>query len=436
MDLLVPLLLNLSLPPGALPLIITALLISIVFSAFLYLIAPLLQNSALSAMAKEEIAAVIFSIILIGFWLTTDYTFNSMTSALLSAAISGSSISLNTAGGTGAGHYTISHIQLADASLEILFQKLKGQYLGLYIFEIIIGFLSTISFPIGAPVFAAAVTSFSFVPFSGLTLLSQAHTIIVEAISSLMAVVWAKQFLLYFARDTVPLLLLPLGLFLRALPITRTTGSTVIAFCFAIYFIYPLTLIFTNYLIFDIYQPADFTYTPVHSSVFKTPQDESWFRNLFGLPGGGARTTELSHSTQAVMNEFRAPDVIEHETSGNGGVCDGPALVRLLCSASNLFSAGVNAATSVFTTVFNMSKFMLGLTGDFSMTLFRNPLMPSSTTAGLYFFIVEEVGTIGPFIILITITTVIEIIFTITLFRNVSLLIGGEAEIIGLSRIV
>jgi hypothetical protein len=62
--------------------------------------------------------------------------------------------------------------------------------------------------------------------------------------------------------------------------------------------------------------------------------------------------------------------------------------------------------------------------------------MPASTSAGLYYFIIEEVGTISPFIILLTISTVLEMILTITLYRNISLMIGGDADIIGLAKIV
>ncbi|MFZ5500552.1 MAG: hypothetical protein ACOY58_01375, partial [Candidatus Micrarchaeota archaeon] len=72
----------------------------------------------------------------------------------------------------------------------------------------------------------------------------------------------------------------------------------------------------------------------------------------------------------------------------------------------------------------------------FLWTAFNNPLMPSSASSGLFYFIIKEVATISPLIILILLTTVIEVIITVTGYRSFSLLIGGEAEIIGLTKVV
>jgi hypothetical protein len=76
------------------------------------------------------------------------------------------------------------------------------------------------------------------------------------------------------------------------------------------------------------------------------------------------------------------------------------------------------------------------MTGDFFFTAFNNPLLPASASAGLYHFLIMEISMISPFMILIMLSTVIEIILTITMYRNVSILIGGEAEIVGLTKIV
>ena len=89
-----------------------------------------------------------------------------------------------------------NHIQLAMASLKIMEDKLIDQYKELYLFEALIGFLSTISFPIASPFPAIAMISFSLAPFTGLTLLSNAHTVVVEAIGYLITVMWAKEFIL------------------------------------------------------------------------------------------------------------------------------------------------------------------------------------------------------------------------------------------------
>jgi hypothetical protein len=108
----------------------------------------------------------------------------------------------------------------------------------------------------------------------------------------------------------------------------------------------------------------------------------------------------------------------------------------MFCSVKTVVSTAVDAIVGFVGTVANIWRFMVGMTGDFFWTLFNNPAMPASASAGLYFFIIKEVTLVSPFIILIILTTVIEIIITVTMYRNISLLIGGEAELIGLTKIV
>jgi hypothetical protein len=110
--------------------------------------------------------------------------------------------------------------------------------------------------------------------------------------------------------------------------------------------------------------------------------------------------------------------------------------VRILCSVKNILVTAFTAAVSFVRTMFTIWRFMVGMTGDFFFSAFNNPLLPASASAGLYYFIIREVTTISPFIILIILTTVIEIVITVTMYRNVSLLIGGEAEVIGLTKLV
>lgn len=435
MYLLVPILLDLALPIGTLSMIGLALMFSICLAALFHIAASVLQSGQLNAIAKEEFAAVIFSIIIIFFWITSDGLLNSVVSGLVQAALpSGTIPPINcAAGSTGCSSgFTTTHIDFADASLEIMFEKMKSAYMSLFMFEVLIGFLSTISFPFGTPVGIVAIISVSLAPFSGLNLLSQAHTVVVESISYLMSVIWAKQFILYFARDAVPTLLLPLGFVLRAFPLFRTTGSTIIAVCFALYFAFPFSILLSNYLIFDVFDAADFNYNPSISSPFATARSESSWTNDVVVRGHGGPEVE------ALRDQFAAPDLISQSstrsTCGSGSVID-----WLLCSPQNIYNAVVSVGHGIaraYNTVRDMLIFVLGLTGDFLTSLILNPLFPSSVTAGLYYFVIQEVSIVSPIIILVTVTSIIEIIITLTMFRNVSLLIGGEAEIIGISRVV
>lgn len=429
MDILLPLLLYLTLPPSASAMIGMSLFFGVLVTSSLFLISYGLQNPQLIALAKEELAALIFSVFIIMFWLGSDTVLNGISTGLIMSALPASlqaNIQPCNVGPTCVAGLTSNHIMLAVGTLEILYQKLKAQYVDLYLFEALIGFLSTVSFPLGTPIPAVNAVSFSIAPFTGLVLLSNAHTVVVEAISYLITVIWAKQFILIFARDAIPLLLLPLGLVLRAFPFFRTTGSSLIALCFAVYFVLPFAMILSNYLIFDVYQPADFVYTPAVASYFGTS------RSAADLEGNV--TAGREEAAHGLLEQFKAPDVMQ--TASTQQACSGNIVVHALCSVKNLFVGAWSAFTGFIGTIWTIWRFMVGMTGDFFYTFFNNPAMPESASAGLYYFIKMEVLTISPFIILVMLTTVLEIIITVTMYRNISLLIGGEAEIIGLTKIV
>ncbi|MDD5339912.1 MAG: hypothetical protein PHV13_01545 [Candidatus ainarchaeum sp.] len=398
----------------------------ICMTAGMFAVAYALQNPQLQAVAKEELAAFLFTLFLLMFWLGCDATFNGIASGLVTASLP-PALQAMAQSGTASG-LTTSHLDLALSCLDVIFQKLRAQYIDLYLFEAIIGFLSTMNFPIGTPLPAINMISFSIAPFTGLVLLSNAHTQIVKAVSYLITVVWAKQFIVIFARDVVPLMLLPLGLVMRAFPFFRTTGSSIIALSFALYFVLPFSVILSSYLIFDVFQPADFVYTPSESSFFKSDKSASEWESL--LLGG-------RNEGDKILEQFDAKSALEKGSTQD--VCAGNDIRRFGCSTVNLVKNGVSLVGQVVSTVFSMWKFMMGMSGDFFSSLISlnsNPLLPTSTSAGLYYFIIREVTSITPFIILVTVATVFEVIFTVTLFRDISLLIGGEAELIGLTKVI
>jgi hypothetical protein len=417
----------LTMPPATGPMIGIAMAFGAAIVSIMFMAAYLLQNPQLVALAREELAALIFSAFIILFWMGSDAFLGSLSTGILLTTLPPDYqgfLTSDTLGGL-----TNSHINLAIATLHAVEQKLKSQYMDLYMFEALIGFLSTISFPFGSPIPAVNVISFSLAPFTGLTLLSNAHTIVVEAIGYLIPVVWAKEFILIFSRDTIPIILFPIGIVLRAVPIYRRTGSSVIAICFAMYFVLPFAVILSNYLLFDMYHQPEFVYTPSTASYFGTNRGAT---ETQGLVTGG-RTGE---GANGMLDEFTAPSVVGTASDQATDACAGNIIVRMLCSVKNLVSSGIQVVGGFLKSIWNIWKFMVGMTGDFFFSAFNNPLMPSSASAGLFYFIIQEVATVSPFIINIMLTTLIEIIITVTGYRSISLLIGGEAEIAGLTKVI
>jgi len=426
MEVLLPLLLTL--PPGAGAMIGLALGFGVIFVSLMFMVAYFLQSPQLTAIAREELAALIFTVFILFFWLSLDVVLNDITIGLALSVLP-SGLQGMAQGSTMQG-LSSNHIQLAIASLSILQEKLIDQYKDLYLFEMLIGFLSTISFPIASPFVGVSILSFSFMPFTGLVLLSNAHTTVVEAIGYLVTALWAKEFILLFARDVVPLLILPLGLVLRAIPFFRKTGSSVIAVAFTMYYVLPLAVLFSNYLIFDVYKSADFTYTPSTASAFKTPMDQdAWQRLLDAISGKGGQSEEI-------MKQFNSKDIVSTGLSDPSSECFGNAILQSFCSVGNVLKGAGKAIAGFAKTMWGVWSFMMGMSGDFAMSMINNPISPASSSSGLFYFIIKEVLGASPFVILTTITTVVEIIFTITMYRNVSVLLGGEAELIGVTKVI
>lgn len=414
MDLLLPLLLYL--PDAARSAIAIALGLGVLGTALFYMLAYALQHAPLFAIAKEELSALLFTGIIIVFWVSSGLVLDPLVKGIILPA--GFQPQTEISG------LTSSHVTLALGSLDILFNKVVEMYTSMYLFEALIGFLSTISFPLGSPVAGTAIISFSLMPFDGLVLLSNAHTIVVESIGHLIGVIAAKRFILLFCRDAIPIIFLPLGLVFRAIPFLRTTGSSIIAICFAGYFVLPLAILFSNALIFDIYEPADFVYMPQQMGPYKSELTQTNVDNEIKL------SRRKGHE---LIEQFTAKDITEETLTRKE--CSGNAVAEMFCSAGHFIVGIFEGIWGFAKTVFSIWKFMMGLTGDF-FSFLTNPLLPSSASAGLYYFIIDAVVTHGQFLVIIVVTSVFEIIFTITMYRNIAMLIGGELEIAGLGKLV
>ena len=414
--------------------IVLALLFGVIWVILFYFPGYFLQHPPLQAAAKEEFTALIMSFIIVIFWVATAQFFSDLSAGIINqAGVSG-------AGGGGTVSYfdvkadqfrfTPTHLDIAYGSLEIFIAKLKTQYTSLYLFEVLIGFLSTVSFPIGSPLPAVNIISFSLMPYDGLSMLSNAHTVVVEAIGYLMTSMWAKEFIVSFAKNVVPTILFPLGIVMRAFPWYRATGSSLIAICAVVYFIYPLAVIFSNYLVFDVYKPSTFLFTPDEKAV-----------SVFDIQGQTAAEKaekikqvqeEQKKEAKHFLEQFDADkDVIR---ASKNPACQSDYFPNFLCSISNVITGAFGLIWETAKTIGTIWWTMMKFTFDWSF--FALGGLPSDAASGLYRFVVEEVINLAQLIVITIVSSVIEIIITITMYRTIAEIIGGEVEIIGLSKIV
>lgn len=403
-----------ALPQAATGVIAGSIMFAVIVTALFFLVAYFLQSPQLTAIAHEELAALFFTAIIILFWVSFDGFLNGMVNGLIGAETFGidSEATFN--------DLTISHVELAIAANDVFISKLKNLYVNLYMYEVLIGFLSTISFPVLSLFPGPAIISLSFMPFISLSMLSSAHTSVVESIGLLAAMLWAKEFILLFCRDIIPLILLPIGLVMRAFPFSRTTGSSVISVCFMGYFVFPLAVLLSYYMVFDLYQPSESPPVPPALSLFKTQLTEAEAEDML---------EEMREKSNEREELFAGTPVAQEATAGTA--CEG---YEFWCSAENIARHAWDGIVAFKETVVNIWKFMMGFMGDFAN--FKESLLPTNVAAGLYDFIIREVAHVAQFIVIVVLTTVVEIIIAITMYRNISWIIGGEMELAGITKIM
>lgn len=405
-------------------LILISLSFGVAWVLLFYIPGVVLQHQPLQMAAKEELGALVMSILIVLSWAMVYQLFTDLTQAIVT-----SSVNIPIA------NPRLTHIDLAQGALNIFFVKLRTMYTQLYLFEVLIGFLSTISFPIGSPLPGINIISFSFMPFDGLVLLVDAHTTVVEAIGFLIATLWAKEFLLLFSRDAIITILLPLGIVMRSFAWFRTTGSSLIALSVVLYFVYPLTLLFSNYLIFDLFNPSDFTFAPDQSVMSFYNKNSNAPQRTPGEIADELRMKQ-TQASNAFLEEFKSEnDIVRKTTADPTGEC-GTYVPRILCSGWRLLQLGFNLVKELAITVWHIGEIMVRFVGGDLKSILLYGTNPTGIAGGLYKFIIHELIQISQLIVLVIITSVVEIIISVTMYRNIAELIGGEVEIAGLAKLV
>jgi len=335
-------------------------------------------------------------------------------------------------------HWYDAHIRLAFYSVKSIVTTLRGIYLNFFTFEFVIGFLSTISVPVTPSIpMGITIMSFSVMPFEGLTLIATAHTSIVDMITYLISFVYGKLYVLFFSWKAVPFLLMPLGILLRSIYITRKTGSTIIAISLVLYFILPLAVLFSDYLIYDVYKPRVYLISLPHLGAIEG-----------STMGPNNKLDVLSNvlkkkNAKANMeNKKLVAEINSKVEEQNNNWLEN--LLKKIPVVGNLFISAGGAIKATFMGMISMGKslwhtfvFMWQLMGDKStarmMLDMTTPLFYGDV---VYPYLINEVVEMSQYAALILFTTVLEIIISVSAYTNLSEFIGGESKILGLSKIV
>ncbi len=399
-----PLLTTLSSVPTP-TLAIAALALTFVGIIVVYMLSRIVNSPPLEAFMREEFAHFILTVAIFALWLV----FYSIFLGIASATVCGGA--------------SCDIMAVALYSLSIIKAKLFGIYINILGYEAIIGFLSTVgvSLPIPMANMIASNTWIGFSPLGGLGILSNVLITLVESVGFLIGLVIGRIFLLNFFSAIVPYVMLPMGLAMRALPFTRRTGSSLIALSFAAYFIFPLSVILSHGLIFGS------AYTPdLDTSTYIS--DVPTFAKICDDPNGDYATSTSIEAGEKLAGES--------QVSYESWWWQSKAFVGESAdfAGEQLWEEG--GFIDYFKTHYNTGGAWLAMAGKYATMGPSAAINPVTFAHAAYYFSMAQIPNIMRFAVFVMTTFVLEIIITVTGYRAIAHAIGGELEILGLTKVV
>jgi hypothetical protein len=382
------------LAPFDFSLVFLAMLIGGTIGILYYLLSKVLASPQIEAFAKEEFSQWFINLFIVVLWLVV---YGALGSAISVAACDGAD--------------ACDQFSVAFFALDMIYWQLFSAYSSFLSIEFLVGFFSSVGFslPLGSPLLA--VKWFGFSPLGGLAMLSNVVVGVVESIGMLLGLVVGREQLLSLFRDIVPKFLLPLGLLLRALPFTRVTGSSIIAISFAAFFIFPLSIILSHYMMFEV--QAVNTYIPIvptPTGFCELPENEAEFLDA---------TSYLEDKNKEV-GEYLAYSPESHVSYDSLRY----RFTEFISSAAE----GLGAATSN----------IFGFTGQWYTSISLIPALAKPTTFAYFFYylVLNQLQVSARLAVMTAVSFVMEILITITGYRAIAAAIGGELEILGLTKVV
>jgi hypothetical protein len=305
------------------------------------------------------------------------------------------------------------HIDLALYSIETIKTGLLGTYTSLYMYQIFIGLFSTFGFYVPLITVPNVFNIWiSISPTAGLDPVSNALITIIESIGYLFGLAYGREMLVYFFRDITFPILIPLGLVMRALPFSRKTGSSILAIAFAGFFAYPLTILLSHHMLAVYFS---------HSEL--DPMADFSSPTICEPPDGNPSYIEQSNEemvSQTILEVSDVGDLLSRARNFIGGLID------------SVFSGDILAAFG------NVIEFIFGFVGAFWKRYNYNLLTPTMAPIVhfAYFFLLGRVTEVAQYAVLVLVCFLFEIIISVTAYRSIAHSLGGELEILGLTKMV
>ncbi|MFA5021384.1 MAG: hypothetical protein WC517_05025 [Patescibacteria group bacterium] len=311
----------------------------------------------------------------------------------------------------------------------VMTSRLAKGYISLMLTQMFTGLLAGFYTSIQLSVFKVLAADVGIVPWVALGPLNQAHTIIVDLIGTTFAAFTAQNMLLMFIEKAALPVFLPFGLMLRAFPFTRKTGSTIIAVVVAAYFVFPISILINEQMWVMIADPQCTIGSGVGDICYKDTDccskncrggvcspavtDFKEYRSIYAICSDPAKI-EATLDEIAKEQDDRTLDIY---FTGNPATTVPTKAEGRLKNGLSALAAQHGASAWAFT------KSLL------------NPL-PAQTAQTVFSQIEVLVVDSAQFALLGMIFTVVTVVLSLTMLKDIAVLIGGEPRIFGLSKLV
>lgn len=316
------------------------------------------------------------------------------------------------------------------SSKGVLLGHLMNIYIGLFTLEIPLGTVSTFGVSFYLPEALASSISLDLAPHAGLSPISEITVTLTDLIGVGVGMVFTQKILLQFFHQNALAIFLPLGIAFRAVPFLRKTGSTIIAAALVMYFIFPLSIWINQQVYFSMQGQLD----PA-TGQYEHPVLTDWvnYHTLLQMctPQGDDERADPSLMRQRLRDDIAKPYLQSSTTTGDAIIDDiwgqqtdasgKPVNVRLPISQEQAVIKAFTDNSKLVGIYLIHPGFILG------------PILPVDT---LYISLVDQITVSAQWFVLNLLFLVNTLVISITMFRDVSLAIGGEPRIFGLGKLV
>ncbi|MFA5108323.1 MAG: hypothetical protein WC492_02195 [Candidatus Micrarchaeia archaeon] len=305
-----------------------------------------------------------------------------------------------------------------EMSKGIMFGHMMNIYMSLFTLEFLLGPVSTFGVSAYLPEPLVSSISLDLAPNAGLTPVSDAMVMLTDMIGVGLVAVVVQKTVLQFVHQNALTVFLPLGIAFKAIPFTRKTGATLIALALVFYFIFPITLWINEQIYFNALWEKD-----AKPAMIDWTNYQSMLEICTPNPG----------ETQA---EFAAR--VQKNIAGPGGFEEqgqdvSDKIVETIWSDGKNSDPRVPASQqkAVSEAFVKNSGIVMNYMANFGAIF--GPILPVE-----YFFsaIIDQFTTSMQWFALNLLFLANTIIICVTLFKDISIAIGGEPRIFGMSKLV